>query len=288
MCPVLTLALGTVLGAGSREDSQEANEDSQEKNGMMVLPQTDVAPESDPLQPAFLLQLIKLLRRKETLLKSAKQYNNSMRDLRLQGEHKHQVPTNGVGASVGEDDAPSALASRGLPDRPRGLGCEKENERLIKREYAWTVVQVDRANFQLRNALWGVAMGLHAQPASSLSSVRRGRYGKEADDSNASRLDNQHFDEASARDSLMALSRGERVERPGGGGGGTNHNKCRNAMVVKCTDNASALIHAVTASVESDNGSQSGTSSKLGTAACARLRKCTNNASSDSRCNCLC
>ena len=261
---------------------------------MMVLPQTDVAPESDPLQPAFLLQLIKLLRRKETLLKSAKQYNNSMRDLRLQGEHKHQVPTNGVGASVGEADAPSALASRGLPDKPRGLGCENENERLIKREYAWTVVQVDRANFQLRNALWGVAMGLHAQPASSLSSVRRGRYGKEADDSNASRLDNQHLDEASARDSLMALSRGERVERPGGGGG-TNHNKCRNAMLVKCTDNASALIHAVTASVESDNGSQSGTSSKLGTVSAENwvllrslLRKCTHHASSDSRCNCLC
>ena len=49
------------------------------------------------------------------------------------------------------------------------------SEALLKREYAWCVVQVDRANFifffvqvdranfRLRNALWGVALGMHAQ-----------------------------------------------------------------------------------------------------------------------------
>ena len=35
-------------------DSQEPNEDSQEKNGMMVLPQTDVATESDLLVSLFI------------------------------------------------------------------------------------------------------------------------------------------------------------------------------------------------------------------------------------------
>ena len=35
--------------------------------------------ESDPLTPAFLLQLIKLLKRKESLLERAKQHNDHMK-----------------------------------------------------------------------------------------------------------------------------------------------------------------------------------------------------------------
>ena len=78
-------------------------------------------------------------------------------------------------------------------DKEKEVKEVNEREGLLKREYAWCVVQVhsppeqpsgfhaaqmllglcanfththtqvDRANFMLRNALWGVALGMHAQ-----------------------------------------------------------------------------------------------------------------------------
>ena len=48
-------------------------------------------------------------------------------------------------------------------DKEKEMKEVKEREGVLKREYAWCVVQVDRANFMLRNALWGVALGMHAQ-----------------------------------------------------------------------------------------------------------------------------
>ena len=41
--------------------------------------------EPDPLTPAFLLQLIKLLKKKESLLERAKQHNDSMKVLERSG-----------------------------------------------------------------------------------------------------------------------------------------------------------------------------------------------------------
>ncbi len=48
-------------------------------------------------------------------------------------------------------------------DQNMGESSEESKSKSIsavQREYAWCVVQVDRTNFQLRNALWGVALGM--------------------------------------------------------------------------------------------------------------------------------
>jgi hypothetical protein len=53
------------------------------RNGKRAAPSDDSGtvsePASDPLTPAFLLQLIKLLKRKETLLERAKLHNDAMK-----------------------------------------------------------------------------------------------------------------------------------------------------------------------------------------------------------------
>eukprot|EP00802_Teleaulax_amphioxeia_P020089 Tamp_20357.p1 GENE.Tamp_20357~~Tamp_20357.p1 ORF type:complete len:347 (+),score=96.44 Tamp_20357:29-1042(+) len=190
------------------DEPQEANRTAQDG--------APAAAGSDPLTPAFLLQLIKLLRRKQTLLDKAKQHNDAMTELRQD---------------------PQGLEKRkGEAASHRAAGAEDTGkEASLKREYAWCVVQVDRANFMLRNALWGVALGLHAQPASEGASSRA-----------------REEEEASARDSLMALSRGEP-----GGGGDARRSIPRNPVVRKCEETASTLLRAVTSSAEYAQGSSS-------------------------------
>jgi len=175
----------------------------------------------DPLTPAFLLQLIKLLRRKETLLKKAKQHNDTMHVSTCGREREREEQTESPAHSclllcargyavldvrdvletrlhpprwisswptcrnsnqknqelrAGDVHAPSKKEERdergkGTSSDPSSAarstanvgvagGADVEREALVKREYAWCVVQVDRANFQLRNALWGRARSL--------------------------------------------------------------------------------------------------------------------------------
>ncbi|EKX48055.1 hypothetical protein GUITHDRAFT_151916 [Guillardia theta CCMP2712] len=86
-----------------------------------------------PTTPKFLLQIMRLLRRKETLIEQARAHNDSMQALR-----------------DGDTDMDGEKQAR-----------KNEKAHEIQKEYAWCIVQVDRTNFQLRNALWGVALGLY-------------------------------------------------------------------------------------------------------------------------------
>ena len=226
--PRVSGGMGRAGEAGSA--SEAATEDTKSKrarrpSGSLPLPPSggnvpvsnaDAAPpsataESDPLTPAFLLQLLKLLKRKEALLDRAKLQNDAMSDLRRR-------PADGSGASKDTD---------------------KDKEAALKREYAWCVVQVDRVNFQLRNALWGVALGMGGGmgPELSQGGVLSPRT---ADD-----------EEASARDSLIALSRGcsrDDVPPHGARAGGTR--QPRNELVKKCDESAATLLRAVVASAD--------------------------------------
>jgi hypothetical protein len=179
--------------------------------------------ESGPLTPAFLLQLLKLLRRKEMLLNRAKQHNDDMQSLRQ------------------PDEQGGAKKKTESQDATR----DKEKEALIKREYAWCVVQVDRANFQLRNALWGVALGLHAHPTTNAGASNTHTHTRVREV--------QDDEEASARDSLIALSRGD--VRDGAGedsarraGGGSE--RTRNQIVRRCDESAAKLLRAVAGSAD--------------------------------------
>jgi len=68
---------------------------------------------------------------------------------------KEEGDEGGQGAPSDPSPAARSTANVGVAG-----GADVEREALVKREYAWCVVQVDRANFQLRNALWGRANSL--------------------------------------------------------------------------------------------------------------------------------
>ena len=64
--------------------------------------------------------------------------NDKMEDLRSSSDQNGETPTHAEGQNEEQ------MANQAT---------------LLKKDFAWCVVQTDRVNFQLKNALWGVALG---------------------------------------------------------------------------------------------------------------------------------